>query len=188
MIEIKVEWDKEQLKILLSRLKDVEKLTRYYIEAPGQLPRQLSIGYVEAVRAGIIKNPRTYAPYSKKYEEWKTTYGKYSGFWRLMGDLFVSIKSFKFANGWYGGIKYGTIDQGGKSWDRKGKPKPIVMYAKVMEYGMRNIRGLGKHPARPLFVPVFRDFVFSKSKSERGNAWGISEKALEKIGNKWEGK
>lgn len=189
MIEINTEWDKEQKRILLSRLDTVEKLTRFYIEPPhSMLPRQLSIRYVEMLRADIIRNARKYAPYHPDYAKWKKEHGKYQGFWRLMGDLFVNTRSFKLGDGWFGGIKFGLKDSGGKSWSGKGKSKSIVMYGKVMEYGMPNIRRSGKHPARPLFTPVFKEFVYSKSKTSRGSAWVLADKTLERIGDKWKGK
>lgn len=189
MIEVKAEWNQEQKKILLSRLDAIDKLTKFYIEPPSSmLPKQLSIRYVELIRSNIISNARKYAPYHPDYEKWKKDHGKYSGFWRLMSDLFVNTRSFKFGDGWFGGIKFGLKESSSKSFGTKNKKlKPIVMYAKVMEYGKPAGRG-GKHPARPLFTPVFKEFVYSKSKASRGNAWILADKTLERIGNKWKGK
>lgn len=188
MISIKADWDEDQKRILLSRLRAVNNLVRYYMVAPKQLPRQLSIGYVTALRETIKAIPFYYAPYNPKYAEWKAAHGKHSGYWRLMGDLYASIKSFKFADGWYGGIKYGTMSSGTQSYGKGIKPKPIVMYGRVMEKGMKKSKNRsGVHPARPLFEPVFKQFTYSKSKSTRGNAWTIADAALMKVGNKWRG-
>ena len=82
------------------------------------------------------------------------------------------------------------MDKGGKSWfgeGNKGRSRPIVMYARVMEEGLpTNIRGSGVHPKRPLFEPVFRQFVYSKSKTTRGSAWLLADNVLKVIGNHWE--
>lgn len=186
MIDITTEWDKQELQFLLNRIKQVEKDVIHYVISPAELPRLLSIAYVDLVRDFIIKGMLpmgvpAYAPYNKAYKIWKQKYGKYGGFWLLMGDLYASIKSFPFQNGYYGGVAFGS-----KSRD---KSKPIVMYARVMEEGIPvSIRGSGVHPKRPLFGPILRQFIYSKSKTTRGNAWTIAEGVLKIIGKHWEGK
>lgn len=192
MIEIQAEWDKKELELLLNRINSVVKEVRYQIQGPGELPRQLSIKYAEEVRGYIIKQEfaGTYKAYNKDYAAWKAEHGKESGFWQLMGKLFTSIKGgFRVADGFYGGIPYGSMGAAGTNWSGLGPAKPIVMYGRVMEEGMPvSIRGSGVHPKRSLFEPAFRKFVYSRSKVESGVAWRLADNTLMKIADRWEGK
>jgi hypothetical protein len=194
MITLEAKWDEKQKNILMSRLSAVTRMVYYYMQPPGELPRMLSIKYVEEVRKYLLDARRGrfgYTPYNAEYSEWKKKFGRYSGFWSLFGDLVENVKSSRAEGGYFGGVVSTAMDRGGKSWygkGDKGESKSIAMYGTVMEEGSPNIRGSGVHPARPLFVPVFKEFVYSKSRGEAGMAWGICDSALMKIGSKWEGK
>lgn len=198
MIDLQAKWDEKQKNILLSRLSSVTRTVYYYMQPPGELTRQLSIKYVEEVRRYILSMRSGlmmgivggYKPYHPAYAEWKKKYGKLSGFWSLTGDLFENTKSFRVKGGYFGGISSNVTDRGGKSWygaGDKGPPKSIAMYGTVMEEGLKNTRGSGDHPKRPLFRPVFQKFTFSKSKASAGLAWGICDSVLMKMGDKWRG-
>lgn len=197
MIDVQAKWDERQKNILLSRIATVQRMVYYYIKSPGELPRMLSIKYVEEVRRYILSMRSGYTmgiavgykPYHPAYAEWKRNQGKLQGFWSLAGDLFENVVSSKTEGGFFGGVPSGAVDRGGKSWFSKGggRAKSIAMYGTVMEEGLRNTNNSGDHPARPLFRPVLVKFSYSKSKSEVGLAWGICDSALSKIGDKWRG-
>ncbi len=192
MITIDAQWDQKQKNILMSRLSTVQRMVYYYMQPGGELPRQLSIKYVEETRSYLLdarKGKFGYTPYNPEYAEWKKKYGKLSGFWNLMGDLFENVKSSRSGDGYFGGVVSTAMDRGGKSWFGKGDRGPsksIAMYGTVMEEGMPvSIKGSGVHPARPLFVPVFKEFTYSKSRASAGLAWSICDSALMKIGDAW---
>lgn len=191
MITVDAQFDKQELQSFLNKVNAVDKEVRYQI-VRGELPRKLSIKYVEAVKINLVRQTfaNTYAPYNQKYAEWKQEHGgRIQGFWQLQGDLLLSIKGgFKVADGYFGGIPFGSMDKGGKNWSGKGPAKSIVMYAKVMEYGSPNINGSGRHSKRPLFEPTFRKFVFSGSKQGAGGAWSLADDALKLIAGRWSGK
>lgn len=191
MITITAEFDKGQLKKLLTRLNLVQKAVHYYIDSPAQLPRKLALAYVSQVRGWIVsqRGMSSYRGYNEKYEEWKERRGKFSGYWRLYGDLFANLSVFSKGRDWFGGVNYYAMDTGNKSWHgegNKGKPKRIAMYGTIMEEGIRfSKNGSGVHPARPLFTPVLKDFVSSKSAVQRGGAWYICERMLGIVGDYW---
>lgn len=194
MIQVSAQYDQKQLQRLFSRIKILEANVMYYIASPADLPRQLSRAYIDLIRNTIITRmvpvgTPVYPPYNSKYAMWKKKYGKYDGFWQLMGDLYSNLGSFKWGGGYYAGIKFFARDKGGKSWfgeGNKGKSKPIAMYARVMEEGSPNINNSGVHPARPLFAPTLKHFVYSRSKKTAGDAWTIADKTLAILGRKWE--
>ena len=124
-----------------------------------------------------------YPRYSPRYAHWKTEVVlKGSQFWLLYGDLVKSITIFERADrmtptrgAWMGGVPAGVHDRGGKSWfgkGDKGKPKPIAMYGRVMEFGLHT------HPERPLFKPTMDEYA-SAGWKKRG------AEALNKIRMAW---
>jgi len=119
-----------------------------------------------------------YAPYSPRYAEWKTqTMMMGSQFWRLFGDMLNSLTIEMKDDGWFAGIPGDVMDSGGKSWfgtpeSRRGKSKPVSMYASVMELGLNN------HPARPVFGPTTEEYAVdgwpkqgAESIKRISNAW-----------------
>jgi len=189
MIEIDAQYDKKELQNILDKIKAVDKEVRYQIAGPGELPRQLSIKYAEEVRISLTRQEFVgkYKAYNAKYAEWKAEHGKGGGFWQLMGDLLMSIRGgFRVADGFYGGIPFGSRDSGGKNWTGSGPSKSIVMYTNVMEEGIpKSIRGSGVHSKRPLFEPSFRKFVFSASRGNSGLAWRLADNAMMKFADGW---
>ena len=191
MLTVEAEFDKTQLKQVLSRLNLVQKTVHYYIESPGQLPKKLALKYIANLRSFIMfqRGMSSYQGYNTDYADWKSQYGKGGGFWKLYGDLFTALSVFNKQTGWFAGVPYGTLDSGGKSWfgsGNKGAPSWIAMYGSVMEEGLKtSIRGSGVHPARLLFVPILKDFVYSKSKGAQGGAWDLADKMLEIVGDYW---
>lgn len=112
---------------------------------------------------------RKYHPW---YAEWKAeNFGK-KGFWKLWGNLISSIKHFQVGDGaWMAGIPYGVMDQGGSSWFGEGdlgKPKPVAMYARILEFGGDFGSG-GKHPARPMFGPAIHWYRLDRAKTIAGS-------------------
>lgn len=191
MIEVSAEFDKQELQQFFNKVNAVDKEVRYQI-VKGELPRKLSIKYSEAVKENLINQTfaSTYKPYNQKYADWKQKHGgRIGGFWQLSGKLFMSIKGgFRVADGFFGGIPFGSMGEPGMNYGLNGPAKPIVMYGKMMEYGSPNINHSGVHPKRPLFEPTFRKFVFSGSKQGAGNAWVISDEALKIVAGRWSGK
>ena len=109
-----------------------------------------------------------YRKYVARYEKWKRLYGEKRGYHQLMGDLVNAIGPYNSTADELSnlgiktniymscGIAPWIMDPGDKSWFGKGdygRPKPIVMYAKVMEFGLNN------HPKRAVFVPTADDFA-----------------------------
>ncbi len=191
MITLEAKWDDRQKNILMSRLATVTRMVYYYIQPPGELPKQLSIKYVELARQYLLLFRRGgdmgYKAYNPDYAKWKKQYGKLSGFWNLMGDLFENVKSSRARDGYFGGVVSTVMDRGGKSWygkGNRGEPKSIAMYGTVMEEGLAGGKA-GVHPARPLFRPVLEKFAYSKSRATAGLAWSICDSALMKIGDAW---
>ncbi len=139
-------------------------------------PRRCSLRYVMLLRRNIAtqKHMGGYADYNPRYAEWKEQFGRLRGFWRLFGDLMNNLTHWRTlvvtpnAKAWIGGIPGHVVDSGGKSWftnEKKsyGRPKPIAMYGRVMEFGGTLPRGGGTHPPRPVFDPTrveFRDGEF----------------------------
>ena len=138
-----------------------------------EMPRDMAIHCQRNLVAAVVSQKyvgewggaaRQYHP---RYRVWKETYGRAGGmkFWVLWGDLLRNIKVFKQKYigrhwGWMAGVQAGVMDQGGKSWrgrGRKGVPKPIAWYGRILEWGGEFGEG-GYHPPRPVFGPTLRDF------------------------------
>lgn len=191
MITVDAQFDKTQLKKLLSRLSLVQRTVHYYIDSPAELPRKMALSYIANIRSFIMfqKGMVKYQGYDPDYAEWKRQYGRGRGYWSLYGDLFTALSVFRKGKDWFGGVNYYAMDSGGKSWFGKGDrgaPKKIAMYGSVMEEGIKtSIRGSGVHPARPLFTPVLKDFVSSASKATKGQAWDLADAMLEIVGDYW---
>jgi len=110
--------------------------------------------YCQLVMANINKRTRPTPAYSKRYRNWKYEYGwhGYPSPWKLRGDLVKSLGSYRFGEGYIGGVRPGAMDSGGKSWYGKGKlgpkgdAKPIEMYGRVEEN------------RRPVFEPTMKEY------------------------------
>lgn len=141
-----------------------------------KLPYTHAVNYVNYVRSHITAGTFSsyYAPYSKRYAEWKDKYFGNRGFWILKGHLLASLTAFRHQNGWMGGIPAGLMVEG-SSWygdGSTGQPRSIAEYGSWMEYGREG------QPARPLFVPTMLDYANPAAKTE-----GLL--ALNRIGRKW---
>ena len=141
------------------------------------LPLNMSIGYVNLIRQNILtgKYDASYPPYSERYYHWKYfIVGSSGGFWFLKGYLFNALVSFRFQNGWMGGVPPGLLVEG-SSWYGKGytgKPAYIGEYARWMEYGTL------RQPARPLFTPTLEEYKSDSALKE-------AIKSLKKVGSQW---
>lgn len=150
-------------------------------------PRLLALNMRNYLMKDISTNRYKFKQYNTRYAAWKQDYGGRGGFWQLAGDLMQNIVAESLGYGhlsflgsrnrawlggsqqkpWFVGIKQGVMDRGGKSWYywkkdgvNKGKPKPIAMYAWVLEYGGDfTSYGGGNHPGRPLFHRSFANFA-----------------------------
>ena len=138
------------------------------------VPRKLAIAFVPFVVEGIKSNRYVYAwnpralRYNVKYQEWKLAHFNQLKFWILRGELIRAITHFRMDEGYMAGVRPGAMDSGGVSWygsGDKGPPKPIAMYARVLEYG-GNFRaaGGGIHPPRPVFWPSLVHFRLRTAK------------------------
>lgn len=140
-----------------------QALLRLEIMAKAQkskLPRTCAEEYRDELVKAIVtqKYASQWAsnPYSEWYADWKKMRtGSIGKFWVLFGDLIQSITINNRARGaragWFAGVPAWAKDSGGKSWfstreNRRGKRKPIAMYAKVNER------------LRPLFGPSSNEY------------------------------
>ena len=164
----------------MGALNSIEKRARLLED---DLPRICATDFSNLLVSNIVtqKYAGGYEPLHGFYANWKQLYGKLDGFWQLMGDLLKAIGPFKLGKAtWMGGIPEGVMDSGGKSIRGKGdygKPKPIAMYARVLEYGLSHPEA-GEHPARPLFGPTTLEY--------KKKGWPIRGKqSLRRVADKW---
>lgn len=147
------------------------------------VPRKNAIDYSNLLRDNINRQNHMsgYTPYSAaasapRYEDWKRAYALYKGYWQAMGSLLNAISFWKEKKGvWRAGIPAGVTDAGGTSWfgeGNLGEPKPIAMYARVIEYGEYI------HPERPIFRPTLKEYKEGKF-LERG------EEAHKELAKQW---
>ncbi len=131
--------------------------------------------YTVLVKKNLLqqKFASKYPPYNPRYAEWKAVkMSNGSAFWKLYGDLFRSISTFKVGRkDWFGGVPAFIYDKGGKSWfstpgNRVGKAKRIAMYGHVNEQ------------KRPLFEPTADEY--------EKNGWPKQgDRALRELGKQW---
>ena len=150
-IEIK-QADMTRMVSALERLQQTVK-----IQGLDTMQFKCAVDYYQLVTEKIMKRNRPSPAYSKRYRNWKYEYG-WSGYpspWRLRGDLVKSLGSYRYKEGYLGGVQPGAMDSGGKSWfgkgkeDPKGPIKPIEMYGRVEEYGKKK---------RPVFEPAMEEY------------------------------
>jgi len=158
-------WIRALDRVLSVAIKEIEDDMQY----------RCAVEYAHLVVENIYNqiHMENYAPLSKRYKEWKEKHFPNRGFWRLKDDLVRNIGVFRYDKGFVGGIPAGVMDSGGKSWDLKGKPKEIAMYAKEGEYGIK-----GKRPARPIFTPSMEEYSEKKWIKQ-------GDMALKIIGDAW---
>ena len=105
-----------------------------------------------------------YAPYNKKYREWKKEKVGHSYFWKLFGHLIKNLTVFPVGSGygrmnkWMSGITPGVMDKGGTSMygSKGGRPVLISAYGRWMEFGRRG------QPARPIFGPTTEEYSMGR--------------------------
>ena len=179
-IEIYFHFDAAQFARIMKALNRLESVAE---ELEDSLPRRNAVDYSNLLRGNINgqKHMSGYTPYSAmpsapRYEDWKAQYALYSGYWRAMGSLINAITFWKEEKGvWKSGIPAGVYDSGGTSWlgaGDLGPPKPIAMYARVIEYGEYT------HPERPIFRPTLKEYKENQF-LDRG------EEAQNKLGKQW---
>jgi len=155
----------------------VNKLKRTALVEQDNLPRKMSIEYVDAIRKNISigRYSTTYTRYNQRYKQWKyEVFGSIGGFWKLRGDLLASLRSHKKGKGWFGGVPANVWDTGGVSWfgPKYSRRVLIAQYAHWMEYGRRG------QPARPLFRPTLIEYSEGKGNKTARNS-------LNQIGKGW---
>ena len=177
MIQIGIEINEDDINRITTASRRVNQVARIQSWLH---PYECSTDYKNLLKNAILtqKYALSFSPYSPRYAEWKTVKMlRGSHFWRLYGDLLRSIVVEKRGDGWFAGIPSTAYDSGGKSWfstrkQRRGGPKPIAMYARVMELGLNN------HPARAVFGPALREYIDTGWR-KRG------EQSLKRIGAAW---
>ena len=153
----------------------VEKLRAIALSEKDNLPRRMSIDYIDEIRSNIYsgKFNGTYRSYNPRYADWKYgVYGSIGSFWFLAGDLVTSMvakqrMSTVYTSKWFGGIPANARDTGGKSWlgkGDKGRIMSIAQYGNWMEYGRAG------QPARPLFRPTLIEYSSGKALTRLGEA------------------
>ena len=179
-VNIHAYFNPTQFKRIMSALNRLERSSEQLEDA---LPRQQATDYSQLLVNNILSGrhmsgytPYSAAPSAPRYEDWKTAWATYSGYWQAMGSLVNSITHWKERNGvWLSGIPAGVMDAGGTSWfghGDRGPAKPIAMYAKTMEFG------LNKQPERPIFRPTLKEY-------KRGGFVRRGERALRILAGKW---
>lgn len=159
-------------------IRAVDRLKRTALYEKDDLPRRMSIEYIDTIRKNIMagKYSATYVRYNQRYQEWKYQIFKSSGgFWNLRGELMASLRSEKSGKGWFGGVPANVFDSGNVSWfgkGDKGRKVSIAQYANWMEYGRRG------QPSRPLFGPTLIEYSDGKGKA-------TASRSQEKIGRQW---
>ena len=145
-------------------MRATEKIKATALSEKENLPRRMSIDYVDEIRKNITigRFSNTYAAYNERYRKWKYTIFKSTGgFWNLRGELLAALEaknmsSTKFTSRWFAGIPAGVFDSGNVSWfgkGDKGRSLPIALYAYYLEYGRRG------QPSRPLFRPTLIEYA-----------------------------
>jgi hypothetical protein len=159
-------------------MRATEKLKSIALSEQENLPRRMSIEYIDEIRKNISSQryASSYARYNQRYQDWKYNVFKSSGgFWQLRGELMGALRSYKEGKGWFGGIPANVTDSGNVSWfgvGDKGRPVPIAQYGHWMEYGRRG------QPPRPLFNPTLIEYADGKgatsansSQRQIGRGW-----------------
>ena len=149
-------------------MRAVDGLRRIALSEKENLPRRMSIEYIDMIRLNIFtgKYSSTYPRYNDRYRRWKyMVFKSAGGFWQLRGDLVTALQSKKrtstaYGATWFGGIPGNVRDTGNVSWlgkGNRGRVLPIALYANWMEYGRRG------QPARPLFRPTLIEYAGKKA-------------------------
>lgn len=146
-----------------------------------ELPRHNAIDYSQLLHKNISSGANIpNVPYNERYAKWKRDYGLFQSVWQLNQFVMNSIAFWKASGkSWRAGIPAGVSDAGGTSWlgqGNLGDPKPIAMYAKVVEYGLW--QGRKGYKARPVFGPTKEEYE-KEGFTKRG------ERALKSLGNRW---
>jgi len=156
-------------------MRDTEKLRQTAFLEMDNLPRRMSIDYIDTIRKNIYTNRygATYARYNRRYRQWKYMIFKSSGgFWNLRGELIAALQSkwrgaTKYTSQWFGGIPSNARDSGNVSWlgtGNKGRSMAIAQYAQWMEYGRSG------QPSRPLFRPTLIEYASGKGAKRLGES------------------
>jgi len=104
---LKIQFDEQDIKHVLSSLKKIEKeVRRQLIDNGGAFNEILSIDYRQLLLKNILTRKTPIPPYNKDYASWKKKHGKkgYPAPWRLSGQLFNEVESFRCQEGWGAGI------------------------------------------------------------------------------------
>lgn len=154
---ITIKFKEADLRRYLSAIERVGQTAKTW--GADEMQRRCAVDYYQLVTKNIMSRHLPRPAYSKRYRNWKYEYGwqGYPSPWRLKGDLVRSLGAERFsrggAKGWYGGVKIGAVDSGGKSWFGKGRKGPrggsksIAMYGSVEE------------ERRPVFGPSREEYA-----------------------------
>lgn len=186
MINVTMEVNKRELKYIYKALDNLVMYAhKQFVTDGGVFNRRCAARFASKVVTDILnqRHAEEYQDYVRRYATWKGLMGlSGKGFWRLGGDLVKSLSHYRVEEGWFAGVAEGAMDRGGKSWLTKpggvvkGPPKPISMYATVMEFGGDYGLG-GVHPKRPVFVPAMEEFATNEWLEEANVALASIEKA-----------
>ena len=150
MIKVEInQSDFARLKTALARLQTTVK-----VRGMDTLQFNCATDYYQLVTEKIMRLRAPSPGYSKRYRNWKYEY-KWEGYpspWRLRGDLVRSLGSYRYGEGYLGGVHPGAMDSGGKSWHGKGKKGPKGESKSIEMYGR-----VGENK-RPVFEPVMEEY------------------------------
>ena len=152
-MQISVKIDQADLQRLMSALSGVQSVVK--VQGLDTMQWQCSTDYYQLVMANMLKRSSPSPAYTDRYSKWKQKYGwmGYPSPWRLRGDLMRSLGSYRYGNGYLGGVQPGAMDSGGKSWFGKGRLGPSGKIKSIEMYG--NV----EEERRPLFGPTMDEYA-----------------------------
>jgi|FLOH01.1.fsa_nt_gi hypothetical protein len=171
-MQISVKIDQADLQRLMSALDGVQSVVK--IQGGDTMQWKCATDYYQLVMENMLKRNSPRPAYSKRYRNWKYEYGwmGYPSPWRLRGDLMRSLGSYRYGDGYLGGVQPGAMDSGGKSWFGKGRLGPSGKIKSIEMYG--NV----EEARRPLFEPTMEEYA--------GAGWlKRGDEMLGKIESRW---
>jgi hypothetical protein len=152
-MQISVKIDQADLQRLMSALDGVQSVVK--VQGGDTMQWKCATDYYQLVMANMLKMRSPSPGYSMRYRNWKYEYGwmGYPSPWRLRGDLMRSLGSYRYGDGYLGGVQPGAMDSGGKSWFGKGRLGPSGKIKSIEMYG--NV----EEARRPLFEPTMDEYA-----------------------------
>lgn len=149
----------------------LKRLTPTAERSNENMQKDCALEYKQRVAFNIMTQRYGFRAHTRLYREWKQKhFPEYPAFWRLHGDVLRSLGTFKWEDGWMGGIRPGSVGVNGRS---------VAYYATRVEEGW-TAKGGKPRPPRRMFWRTKEDY------RKDPNGWiRQGDQALQKIGNQW---